>query len=110
MLGGEPVRVGCSVVYANAFGEETGFVRLIRRRDCSELATLGVLRSCRGSQVGSELFRYLLREAPALHVVAVIPSFFAWLGFAEVDDSPQRLEAKVGNEAMRRCGAGTASL
>lgn len=88
------------VISSNNIGETTGFVRLVKKSDCTELATLGVVRQHRGKQIGSELIKYFQRKHPELYLVTVIPEYFQKLGFEFVEVFPESLEKKLNNKIL----------
>jgi N-acetylglutamate synthase-like GNAT family acetyltransferase len=83
----------------------TGFVRLKKHRDCTELSTLGVLPEYRSRRLGEILVNRILKQAAPgkIYILTVIPSYFSKLGFRATDHIPDSLKPKKEDCKIHCC-------
>ena len=75
-----------------------GFGRLRAYSDCSEVATVGVIKPERNKGIGTSIVKELIRMgfgSKEIYVTCVIPNFFLRLGFETVKQYPALLQKKV---------------
>jgi N-acetylglutamate synthase-like GNAT family acetyltransferase len=85
-------------VIAERNGELVGFGRLIRHKDCWEIACMYVARDLRRLGLGSDIVEELIgriNEDLPVYAVTSLPEFFVTLGFAPVKKMPASIRAKL---------------
>jgi N-acetylglutamate synthase-like GNAT family acetyltransferase len=86
-------------VIAELNGEVVGFGRLIRHRECWEIACLYVARDLRRLGLGTDIVESLLErmnEDLPVYAVTSLPDFFGTLSFAPVTKMPDSIRGKYG--------------
>jgi N-acetylglutamate synthase-like GNAT family acetyltransferase len=86
-------------VIAELNGEVVGFGRLIRHKDCWEIACMYVARDLRRLGLGTDIVESLLErlnEDLPVYAVTSLPDFFATLSFAPVSKMPDSIRCKYG--------------
>ncbi len=76
--------------------ELVGFGRLRNHADCTELCSLGVVKSYRNKKVGKTIVEELIRISPyRIYIVCIIPQFFISSGFRIIADYPLSIKNKL---------------
>lgn len=83
----------------------SGFVRIKKHADCTELSTLGILPDCRNRGIGALLVNRLLKETVSekIHLLTIIPEYFLKLGFKPTEDIPASLKPKKEDCKIHCC-------
>lgn len=76
--------------------ELVGFGRLRQHSDCIELCSLGVVTNHRRQGIGKAIVKELIqRSKSSIHLVCIIPDFFAPFGFQVVENYPPAIQDKL---------------
>lgn len=76
--------------------ELVGFGRLRKHADCIELCSLGVVTEHRKQGIGKAIVNELIKHTnQAIHLVCIIPDFFAPFGFNSVENFPEAIQDKL---------------
>lgn len=77
-----------------------GFIRLKKKKDLMELATLGVVKDYRKKGIARKLLGYFTEKYPNLYMVTCTPKKFETKGFTAVSEVPECLQSKFNNTAL----------
>ncbi|MFH1005142.1 MAG: GNAT family N-acetyltransferase [Bacteroidota bacterium] len=73
-----------------------GFGRLREHSDCTEIATVGVIKEKRHNGIGSAVVNELIKRGPKeIYVLSVLHHFFSRLCFKEVKKIPAVFQKKI---------------
>jgi len=77
-------------------GKVIAFGRLKEHADATELCTMGVAKEFQSKGFGEKMVKHLISQATQdVHLVTIIPKFFANCGFALVENYPVSLQRKI---------------
>jgi N-acetylglutamate synthase-like GNAT family acetyltransferase len=77
-----------------------GFIRLKKKTDLLEIATMGVVKSYRKKGIGNLMLTHFMEKHRNLHLVTCTPKYFENLGFLKVACVPDSLKSKFNNTAL----------
>jgi N-acetylglutamate synthase-like GNAT family acetyltransferase len=84
--------------FISAFRNEelVGFGRLRQHSDCIELCSLGVVTKHRRQGIGKAIVAELINQSKSsIHLVCIIPDFFAPFGFKVIEKYPTAIQDKL---------------